>query len=226
VPIAVGMNHIHHGPTPTLTNHRNRRTAAMWLLGALVVLTALTGATRAEAGVLVQSAGNCEAPAPEQPFLRWLDPAKYVLAGDGDFDRDAAGWQRAGAQVVADNEPWNVHRSARSAALRLRSGASATSPVVCVGLLHPTLRLFARNSGSILGPLQVEVLFEDASGSVHALTIGTLVGGGWAPTVPMPILANLLALLPGQETPVQFRFTARGGDWTIDDVYVDPYGKG
>jgi hypothetical protein len=39
----------------------------------------------------------------------------------------------------------------------------------------------------------------------------------------MPIVANLLPLLPGSRTPVSFRVTATSGSWKIDDFYVDPY---
>ena len=61
---------------------------------------------------------------------------------------------------------------------------------------------------------------------MQSLPIGAVVSGDdWSPTLPMPILANLLALPPGGQTPVAFRFTAQGGDWRIDDVYVDPYCK-
>jgi hypothetical protein len=41
----------------------------------------------------------------------------------------------------------------------------------------------------------------------------------------MPIVANLLALLPGDKTPVAFRFSAYGGSFAIHDVYVDPYSR-
>jgi hypothetical protein len=41
----------------------------------------------------------------------------------------------------------------------------------------------------------------------------------------MTILGNLLPLLPGEHTPIAFRFTAVGGDWSVDDVWVDPYGR-
>ena len=35
---------------------------------------------------------------------------------------------------------------------------------------------------------------------------------------------NLLTLLPGDRTPLEFRFTPEGGSsWTIDDVFVDPW---
>ena len=58
------------------------------------------------------------------------------------------------------------------------------------------------------------------------LPVGVVVnGGGWRPTPVMPVVVNLLPLLPGEMTPVAFRFTADGGDWLIDDVWVDPYSR-
>jgi hypothetical protein len=74
--------------------------------------------------------------------------------------------------------------------------------------------------------LKVDVLFEDAEGSAHSLTIGILAGSAsWQPSVVMPLVVNLLPLLPNERTAVAFRFTAGGaaGSWRIDDVYVDPY---
>jgi hypothetical protein len=54
---------------------------------------------------------------------------------------------------------------------------------------------------------------------------GVVVAGSrWNPTLPMLFLGNALPILPGQYTPVSFRFTPiLGGDWQVDDVYVDPY---
>jgi hypothetical protein len=68
------------------------------------------------------------------------------------------------------------------------------------------------------------VIFEDASGDLNALPIGSLGGSsGWQPSVQMPIVVNLLPLLPDSYTPVAFRFTTQGsGEFQIDDVYVDP----
>jgi hypothetical protein len=191
----------------------------------LILLVAFTG--RAEAGPIVSSASDCGQETLEKPFLRWVDPAQYFLAPDGSFSRGAAGWQRSNAEVVAENQPYTSH-GAVPGALELENGGSATSPAVCVGIAHPTVRFFARNTGSLLGSLRVEVLFEGAGGAVNSLTIGLVAGtGGWSPTLPMPVVANLLALLPGERTAVAFRFTAQGlgGAWRIDDVYVDPYGK-
>jgi hypothetical protein len=87
------------------------------------------------------------------------------------------------------------------------------------------MRFFAkRTSGTILSTLTVEVLFEGLGGVVKSLPIGVVLGGSkWQPTLPFPVVANLLPLLPGQMTPVAFRFTARGGTWQVDDVYIDPW---
>jgi hypothetical protein len=203
---------------------RRRSLACLALLLGLLALPA-----RAHAGVLVRASPPCDGQPLERPFLPWLDPAHYTLAPDGAFSGGAKGWQRSGARVVAQNEPYRVHGDHATAALDLPEGSSATSPAICVGLEHPTLRFFARNTGSLLGTLQVEVRFEDALGKVHSLPIGVVAGtGGWHPTLPFPVLANLLPLLPGQHTPVAFRFTPVGlnSSWQIDDVYVDPYGKG
>jgi hypothetical protein len=130
--------------------------------------------------------------------------------------------------VEDGNEPFFVHGAGERSALALPSGSSATSPSMCVGILHPTMRFFARNRGSLLSTLRVEVLFEDASGRIHALPIGLVLGDNkWHPTLPFPVVANLLALLPGEHTAVAFRFvpTGLGASWVIDDVYVDPYGR-
>jgi hypothetical protein len=187
---------------------------------ALAGLTAVLGlfvlAPAAQAEGLTAS---CEGQVLERPFLPWADPAQYVLAPDGGFGSGADGWQ--GGDVIDERSPLSGDR-----ALRIDSDSSATSPAMCVTLAHPTLRFLARNAGSPTGVLGVEVLFEDLAGREQSLPIGVVAGGdSWVPTVPMPIVANLLALLPGGQTPVAFRFTARGGDWRIDDVYVDPYCK-
>jgi hypothetical protein len=172
---------------------------------------------------------SCDGQELERPFLPWADPAQYVLAPDGAMDGRADGWDLSNADVVADNEPFEVRGPGELAALHIGPGGSATSPAMCVTLSHPTLRFFARNAGDAGGALAVEVLFEDPLGRVRSLPIG-LVGGAvrWSPTLPMPIVANLLALLPGGGTPVAFRFTpvGEGSEWMIDDVYVDPYCKG
>jgi hypothetical protein len=183
-------------------------------------------APAAQAGVLVSSATSCEEQTFEQPFLPWADVASYVLAPNGAFEQGGGWTLSGGASVGGGNESFYVHGGGESASLALPGGSVATSGAMCVGIEHPTLRIFARNTGASLSVLTVDVLFEDAAGSVHALTIGRLNGGPqWQPSAVMPIVVNLLPLLPGERTAVAFRFSAQNdrGSWQIDDVYVDPY---
>ena len=192
--------------------------------GALCALA--IAAQPSHAGVLVASAPSCASPATSHPFLPWLDLASYVPAPDGGFEAGAKGWGLDGAATVAENETFKVGGSADDTALRVPAGGSATSPTFCVGLEHPTARLFAKRiGGSLLSTLRVDVQFEDALGVQHSLPTGLVLGGGtWAPTLPQLIVANLLPLLPGQHTPVTLRFVPQGlGAWQIDDVYVDPF---
>ena len=184
-------------------------------------------ASSAGAGVLVSSATDCDEQTLEQPFLPWADLANYVIAPNGTFENGASGWTLSGgAAVVSGNESYNVHGDGETKSLALPAGASATSRSMCVGIEHPTLRIFTRNGGSILSTLRVEVLYEDAAGNAQSLPIGKLTGtASWQPSLVMPLVVNLLPLLPDERTAVAFRFTAEGaaGSWRIDDVYVDPY---
>jgi hypothetical protein len=186
-------------------------------------------APTANAGVLVSSATNCEVQSLDHEFLPWLDPMLYTVVPNGTLENGAAGWTLSGSSVVSGNEPWGVNNAADSKSLRIPPGKSATTPSICVGLLHPTLRFFAKSSGdsllgSVVATLAVEVLFEDNAGNVHSLPIGVVTPGSrWSPTLPLPVLANLLPLLPNDRTAVRFRLTAIGGStWQVDDVYVDP----
>ncbi len=163
-----------------------------------------------------------------QPFLPWADPAHYVLAPNGTVE-SGAGWDLdGGATRVRGNESFYVNSGQDASSLALPSGSSATTDFMCVGVEHPTLRFFARNRGSQFSSLLVEVLYTDAWGTRRALPIGAAVGGAmWQPTAPLPVVANLFALLEDEQVEVAFRFTPQdAGDWSIDDVYVDPFRHG
>jgi hypothetical protein len=189
-------------------------------------------ATGASAGVLVESAPNCDQVL-EQPFTRWGDNASYTLAPNGGFESGTDAWTvRGGAEAVEGNEPWHVHGASDSHSLHLPRGASAESGTVCVGLEHPTMRFFVRSrtsglGGALLSSLRVDVLTETSLGAVVRLPIALITPKStWKPSHRVLIVANLLPLLPGEHTPVAFRFTAQGpGEWWIDDVYVDPRGR-
>lgn len=198
------------------------------LVSAVAALAAIAlSAPAANAGPLVASAPNCAEETLTQPFLPWLDVAHYQFAPDGGFEAGGEGWALRGATAVGGNESYYLHDEGDSASLAIPAGSSATSPTVCVGIEHPTIRFVAKRTSDLVGQMAVEVLFEDAAGNVRSAPIGAVDGTGtWQPTAPMPIVANLLPLLPGDYTPVQFRFETLSGSLRIDDVYVDPYRKG
>jgi hypothetical protein len=168
-------------------------------------------------------AAGCPSQPVTQTFLPWLDPAWYVPAPGGDVEGGGEAWALSGGAAVADgNEPF----LAGDRSLALPAGSSATTAPMCVGIEHPTVRLFARNTGDPASLLAVSVVFRDPLGLRHALPVGAVAAGSeWAPTPVMPVVANLLSLLGDQD--VSFRFAPVGdGAWAIDDVYVDPYKKG
>ena len=197
-------------------------------MATVVVATAaaLAAAAPAKAGLLVASAPACEEQTLERPFARWLDPLSYHLVPDGTFEAGAAGWSLSKAKVVDGNEPFYVHAAGERRSLALSPGGVATSPVMCTRIDKPLMRFFAKSSAGLLSlsTLSVSVLFETASGQVASLPVGVVLPSTkWQPTLPLPVLASLLTLLPGEQTPIAFRFRPLGGaTWTIDDVYLDP----
>jgi hypothetical protein len=203
----------------------------------IALLTAITATAfaavtaTANAGVLVASAPNCDNGAVSQPFAQWGDDNNYFLAPGGNFEGSLDGWGLGSADVVADQEPWRVHGDGGSKALRIDAGRSVTTPTMCVGLEHPTMRFFAHRAGGGLlagtSQLVVTARTETSLGLVVDVPVGTITtltnGTKWNKTMQQVVLTSLLPLLPGEHTPIQFRFTAVGtADWVIDDVYVDP----
>jgi hypothetical protein len=192
-----------------------------------LVLVTLAGAGAGAERAAAAGIGACS-DVLEQPFLPWLDPAHYVLAPDGGLEADARGWTlRGGAEVVSVNEPFFARSRADERSLALPAGSSATTPTMCVGLEHPTLRLFVANAGSPLSRLKVEVLFEGVLGLAQSVSVAHVAARtGWLPTAPLPVLVNATALplLTDGGASVAFRFTPQGvGTWSVDDVYVDPF---
>lgn len=199
---------------------------------AATAAACLAQAPAAHAGALLASVANtpnCSSQAVSQPFAPFLDYASYFQVPGGNFEAANHGWTlTGGAATVGGNEPWRVSSSSDANALALPGGSTATSPVVCVGIDSPTVRLFARKTGSDplgLSVLLVQSVHEDAAGQLRNLPVATLTGGSsWTPTLSMPFLASLVSLLPGDQAPVELRFTAIGpATWQVDDVYVDPY---
>jgi hypothetical protein len=193
----------------------------------VVVLAAALAATAAPARA--ETVGPCSQVPLSQPFTPWLDQAQYQLVPGGDFESTAGGWQAAGgAQRIDENEPFYVADVRDRRSLDLGAGGSATTPDVCLGVEDPTLRFFARNDGSPLSSLAVSVQYTGVDGLVVSLPIGVVAAAGdWQPSQPMPVLLNALSapMLSDGSTHVRFAFTpvGPGGDWAIDDVYLDPF---
>jgi hypothetical protein len=140
-----------------------------------------------------------------------LAPAAHAACDDQVLEQPFAPWgDHANYALVTDRD---VH---------LRAGESATTPPVCVSLMHPTMRFFLRNDGGLLGALKVDVITSDGLTLPIGLLPGLLGDDHWAPSPPLLVVGNLL------DDEVSFRFTAigLGGAWTIGDVWVDPYKKG
>jgi len=200
-------------------------------IAAAIIATIASAAfaSTASAGLLTASAPSCDDGAITQPFARWGDRAGYKLLGDGGFESGARGWTLSGgASVASGNESFDVRDSADSRSLVLPAGSSATSPFTCLGLAEPTLRLFAKRRSGLLTTLGVEIQVQTSLGLSLWLPVlpGDLGGSSWHPTLPMPLLANILPLSQSDRTPVRFRFRPLLlGSWQIDDVYVDPMSR-
>jgi hypothetical protein len=210
---------------------RRARIALTAAVAGAALFAALPGT--ASAGVLVASAPSCDNGVDTQPFAQWGDDNNYFLSPGGDFESAAAGWTLNGARVASDQEPWRVS-GAGSHALQIPAGRSVVSPTMCVGIEHPSMRFFAHRSGggllAVTSQLVVTARVETSLGLVVEVPVGTLTtltnGTKWNKTPTQIVLASLLPLLPGEHTPIQFRFTAVGtSDWVIDDVFVDPRGR-
>jgi hypothetical protein len=188
----------------------------------VVASLAMTGS--ASAGVVVKTTTDCSGQTLETPFTHWGDNALYTLVPGGSFEGGAGGWGLGGgAKAAAGNESFNVGGSGDATSLRLPLGSSAVSAPICVGLEHPTLRFFAKRNSGLLTTLVVAARVQLSLGGTLDVPVGVIASGSsWAPTPVTIYLANVLPLLPGQYTPVQFTFTPLLGDWSVDDVYVDP----
>jgi hypothetical protein len=207
----------------------------------IALLVMLTGAalfaavpSSASAGALVASAPSCDNGATSQPFATFGDDNDYFLVPGGDFETGAKGWSVGRAAVVDDQQPWTAAGTGDSA-LSIPAAGTVVSPTVCVGLEHPSMRFFAHRSGggalAGLSQLLVTARVETSIGAVVEVPVGTISSLSnatkWNPTPTQVVLPSLLPLLPGQHTPIQFRFTSVGSSsWVIDDVYVDPRCRG
>ncbi len=198
---------------------------------ACVLLAAIAGAAFAPAAQAKEPSTSlvCTKPSAStftQVFntAPWNDPGYYALAPAGDFEGNLADWDLWGAKVVAGNESYNI-AGAKKYSLSLPAGSSTESAPMCIGFDYPWMRFFLRNTGSASATLKLEVRSVSANGTVTSPLVYNLSGtSSWQLSKKILLINNTLALFTSNAlTPVSFKFTPSGGNWQIDDVYVDPY---
>jgi hypothetical protein len=174
-------------------------------------------------------AGACTLPTGgSAAFAPFGDHANYSLAPNGSFEIGAAGWSLTRSSVASGNESFFINSQGDSQSLSISANGSAVSPPICVGITTPAFRFVARRTSGSWAQMNVNLLWTDASGTTHTTTAGSIMGDtNWAVAPVMNLGASLplwqadstlsvrLQLLPAQY----------GGDWAIDDVYIDPYAK-
>jgi hypothetical protein len=193
-------------------------------VGGLATVSAVAVAAVVPAGA---QASSCLPGDLTKPFVPWLDFKWYTSAPNGGFEQGDVDWRLAGgAHLTWGNEPFYASSTLDHTSLALPGGATATSAPVCVTLDHPTVRFFAVNTGDPASRLNVSISFRRLNGQVSSVDIGQVAGGSnWAPTPVVAVTANLLRM--ASDGQVAFRFAPADplGNWWIDDVYIDPYGK-
>jgi hypothetical protein len=200
------------------------------MVGAITVGAVFAGiASSAHAGVLSLAPGSCGM-TESQPFAPWGDQAEYVPVPGGTFEPGSPSWfLSGGAKVVPGNETYDVSGPG-AYSLSLPAGSKVVSPPACTGIDHPNARMFVRNTGSPSSRLNVWASYPATLGLLPLFThvyLGQISGSStWQPSslIHMGLLLNTLGSLDLGETVVSFTFAPAdsSGDWSIDDVYLDP----
>jgi hypothetical protein len=197
-----------------------RGTLAALLAAAGIVLFGIPAAAQAS---------PCKAQSTTKAFAQFGDNSDYSLAPGGSFENGSDGWSLAGSWVQSGNETFKVGSGADSKSLAIMSTGRAVSPEFCVGLEHPTFRFFARRTSGSWGVLNVKVRWKD-NGQTNETVVGALGSGGmsWQPSKSFNLAQVLGIYNDDQAFQAQFVFDPEnyGGNWAIDDVYVDPFTRG
>jgi hypothetical protein len=165
----------------------------------------------------------------EQVFKPWGDNHNYVLAPDGGFEAGGAGWSlNNGAATVDGNESFYLNDASDSRSLSLPAGSSAVSPPICMSIDTPVFRFLAKNTGDPAAGLKVEATYT-LLGVLRTKTLSTVKSGSsWAPTQELSTVLTLSTVV-GTLIPsaIQIKITpvGSGGQWTVDDLYIDPFAR-
>jgi hypothetical protein len=206
-----------------------RRTRAAFLTALSVLTVAAFAAPAANASILSILPGTCGNQPESQPFAQFGDNNRYTPVPGGSFEAGTVPWALTGtAHIATGNETYHVSSAGDSHSLSLPAGSSATSPFSCTDIYHPTVRLLVRNTGSPTSRLNVYATYPVLLG-IATTRIGQVSGTStWQPTTADSLfLNNLLATLSLTQTSIAFKFAPADstGNWSIDDVYLDPFSR-
>jgi hypothetical protein len=192
-------------------------------------LIAIATAALAISAAWAGAAQACNYTGADQVFKPWGDQHSYVLAPDGGFEAGGLGWYLGGgAKAVSGNEAFFLNAPSDKSSLALPAGSTAISPPICMSLDTPGFRLVARNSGDPSSGLRVEATYA-LLGLVRTKTVSTVYSSStWAPSQQMSTVLSLSTIV-GTVIPsaIQIRITplGSGGQWQVDDLYIDPFAR-
>jgi hypothetical protein len=192
---------------------------------AVSVVAFAAVAPSAPAAQPAATVGPCAARSFGTIFSSFGDNALYTLAPDGGLEAGAAGWTLGtGARVVAESSSIKLNGKAGARSLELASGASATTPAICVERGYPSFRLAARSLVAGKGAVRVEVIYGVDRKVMTSGTVTPATAWGVAPV--LKLVEGQFKVNAGESGEVRLRFTASGGTVRVDDVYVDPRYRG
>jgi hypothetical protein len=205
-----------------------KRRALCALPAAAAVAACLATAGPADASLLGLGLGGvCPSQALTQPFARWGDSNKYELAPAGDFEGSLSSWSlEGGAAKVAGSDSYDATGSAGKYSLQLPAGAVAISPPICVSSADPSFRLFVRSTSGT-SAVRIETEYAGLVGLLSGLLTpnqGLSTNTTWQPSAMLSTSLGLPTLLG--TAVLQLRFTGVKGTTQLDDVFIDPHGRG
>jgi hypothetical protein len=163
-------------------------------------------------------------------FAAFGDSADYSLAPNGAFESGAGGWALSGASVTGGNESYYVHGASDAKSLSLKATGQAVSPAFCVSTANPTFRFFAKRTSGTWGVLNVKLRWTGDNGQTNETVVGSVTASdmSWHPTQVFSLSSVLGLWDSSQVTSARLVLDPEdyGGDWSIDDVYIDPYVRG
>jgi hypothetical protein len=185
-------------------------------LALIVTLGAVASGLAASPALASQpvDTSSCVAPILSQAFSEWGDHNWYFLApGQSATGFNAAGWTLSGgARLVTTT----LQDGSTGTVLDLPSGASATSPMICIATNYPLAKSLVR---SVSGPPGIGFTVKYlATGNSKSTNVPS--NNGWGSSVPMNLSPSNIS---GWQ-PVELTYTATGKntEYQLYNLYVDP----